>query len=91
MPKIDLLDQIVAQLREAVPDYPAEKLLETARRIRQDLGGTEAYIKKAPALGKALSLGQQLAAGVPLDQAFVRAGISRSYGYVLLHRRWRFR
>lgn len=83
---MDLLDDIMAQLSEAVPDYPQDKLRETALKIRRDIGGSEAYIRKAPAEGKAFGLGIALAAGVPLAQACEAVGVSRGYGYKLVHR-----
>ena len=83
---MDLLDNIMAQLAAAVPDYPQDKLEATARKIRRDLGGSEAYIRKAPAEGKVAGLGSALAAGVPLAQAVSDLGVSRGYAYKLVHR-----
>lgn len=84
----DALDAIVEQLRAAVPDYPEQKLREAAFKIRRDMGGGSIYIKKATAEGKAFSLGNALAAGVPLTQAFADLGLSRRTGFRLLRRRW---
>lgn len=83
---MDLLDEIMAQLAAAAPDYPREKLHATAVKIRRDIGGSEAYIRKAPAEGKAFGLGSALAAGVALAQACEEAGVSRTYGYRLVRR-----
>lgn len=84
---MDLLDDIIGQLAAAVPDYPADKLRAAAVKIRADIGGSEAYVRKAPAEGKAHGLGSALAAGVPFAQACEDAGVSRGYGYRLV-RRW---
>lgn len=88
MPK-DVLDVLVEQLRAAAPDYPADKLYATALQIRRDMGGERHYLKKAPAMGKVFSLGNALAAGVTLAQAFADCGVSRSSGYRLINRRTR--
>ena len=85
----DIVDEIFAQLRAAIPDLPDTALQGAALRIRQDWGGARAYVKKAPAEGKALRLGTALAAGVPLTRAYELVGVSAQYGRVLLKRRWR--
>jgi hypothetical protein len=41
---------------------------------RPDLAGDRLYFSKAPAVGKAFRLGEQIAAGVPLAQAFATVG-----------------
>lgn len=87
----DIVDEIFAQLRAAIPDLPDATLQGAALRIRQDWGGARAYVKKAPAEGKAFRLGTALAAGVPLAQAFADVGVSRSHGFSLARRRWRCR
>lgn len=88
---MDLLDDIMEQLAAAAPDYPQDKLRATALKIRRDVGGSEAYIRKAPAEGKVVGLSSALAAGVPLAQAFSDAGVSRGYGYKLVNRLLRSR
>lgn len=85
----DIVDEIFAQLRAAIPDLPDAALKGAALRIRQDWGGARAYVKKAPAEGKALRLGTALAAGVPLAQAYELVGIGERHGRDLLKRRWR--
>ena len=85
----DLLDRIFAQLRTAAPDYPQDKLQASALQIRRDLGGATAYVKKAPAEGKAFRLGTALAAGASLHQAFAEVGVTDRHGRRLLGRRWR--
>lgn len=83
---MDLLDDIIGQLAAAAPDYPTDKLRAAAAKIRRDIGGSEAYVRKAPAEGKAFSLGRALAAGVPFSQACEDVGVSRHYGYRLVRR-----
>jgi hypothetical protein len=87
----DLVDRLIEQLRAAAPDYPLDKLQSAALLIRRDMGGATAYVKKAPAEGKAFRLGTALAVGVSVTQAFADLGVSRATGYRLLasHRRWR--
>lgn len=90
MPK-DTVMSIVDLVRAAAPGLSETQLGAIASRIYADLGGTRQYIPKAPAQGKALRLGGELAAGASLIQAFAAAGVSESYGYRLARRRWRFR
>jgi hypothetical protein len=85
----DLLDELVEQLRKAAPDFPEARLHAAARKLRSDMQGAKGWIRKEPAAGKAWRLGEQLAAGVPLAQAFEAVGVSQSYGYKLARRRWR--
>lgn len=87
----DIVDEIFAQLRAAIPDLPDATLQGAALRIRQDWGGARAYVKKAPAEGKAFRLGTALAVGVPLAQAYELVGIGERYGRDLLKRRWKIR
>jgi hypothetical protein len=87
----DTVETILDLIRAAAPELPADKLDTIARKIHQDLGGGAHYFPKAPAQGKAFRLGEQVAAGVPLAQAFASVGVSESYGYRLLSRTWRFR
>lgn len=87
----DIVDEIFAQLRAAIPDLPDTALQGAAQRIRQDWGGARAYVKKAPAEGKAFRLGTALAAGVPLTQAYELVGVTPQHGRRLLGRRWRIR
>ncbi len=84
----DFVEKLMAQIRAAAPDLPSDRVSAIARQVRLDWGGSTVYIKKAPAEGKARSLGLTLAAGVPLAQAFADIGISRRTGYRLLSRRW---
>jgi hypothetical protein len=89
----DYIARLEAQLAAAAPDLPIEALMRSARQIELDVrrarGGSEHYLKKAPAEGKAFSLGNALAAGVPLAQAFAEVGVKRAMGYRLIARRWR--
>jgi hypothetical protein len=85
------VDKLADLIRAAAPDLPEGRAREIASSINNDLAGDRLYFAKAPAEGKALRLGEQLAAGVPLAQAFERVGVSRSTGYRLLNRTWRLR
>lgn len=82
----DTVERIIEMIRAAAPELPEAKLGAIATKIHRDLGGSHHYVTKAPALGKAGRLGEQLAAGVSLVQAFARVGVSESYGYRLLRR-----
>ena len=84
----DLIAEICAQIRAATPDVPEATCLKQAHALCQHLAGSRVYFPKDPAEGKARRLGRALAAGVPLAQAFVDVGVSRSRGFALAKRRW---
>ena len=84
----DTVQSIVELVRAAAPELSEQQLAAIATGIHRDLGGTRRYFSKAPARGKALCLGEQLAAGVPLAQAFAEVGVCRRWGYRLVARRW---
>lgn len=86
MPK-DPLEELVDQLRAACPEFPADKLMATAHKIRRDMGGANFYLKKAPVEGKAFCLGNALAGGGTLSEAFDVCGVSRATGFRLLRYR----
>lgn len=82
-------DELVRQiLAAATPDFPAERARQIAIAMRRDWGGQQLYIGKAPSEGKTFGLGTALAAGEPIARAFAAVGVSESYGYRLLRRRW---
>lgn len=83
-------DELVRQiLSAAAPGFPADRAREIALQIRRDgWGGQQLYIGKAPSAGKTFGLGTALAAGEPIARAFAAVGVSESYGYRLLRRRW---
>lgn len=83
----DTVRSILDQVRAAAPELSEDKLRTIASGIYRDLGGERHYIPKAPAEGKAIRLGHELAAGVPLAQAFANLGIPRRTGFRLLRRR----
>lgn len=85
----DTVESIIQMVRDAAPGIGDEALRTIAQRIHQDLGGTRPYIAKASAWGKALRLGDEIAAGVPLVQAFAKIGVSQRTGYRLIRRRVR--
>lgn len=87
----DTVPSIVDLVRAAAPGLTEAQLGAIAAKLYADLGGSRPYIPKAPAAGKAWRLGEQLAAGMPLAQAFETVGVSESYGYKLISRSWRFR
>jgi hypothetical protein len=80
-------------IRSFVARLAAYTTPEEARRVeielRQQWGGAEVYVPKAPSLPKATRLGAGIAAGLSLLEAFEAAGVSRRHGYRLLARRWR--
>lgn len=85
-------DIIAAFMRRLLEDAPGTSP-DVARRIeqglRRDFGGASHYAKKDPMLGKALRLGDALAAGVPLGAAVTDLGCSTRHAFRLLKRRWR--
>ena len=90
MPK-DFLEDVLRMFAEAAPNLAPTDVVRIEQRIRQVWGGDRVYICKAAAEGKALRLGDELAAGVPISQAMANAGLKRATGYRLLSRRWRVR
>lgn len=83
----DILDKLIDTLREQMPDMPADRLRVLEVRMRSEHGGCEAgYIAKRPALQRAVQLGHQLQAGVPVGQAIQAVGISRRHGSRILNR-----
>lgn len=90
MPKDPVLS-VLDLVRAAAPELSEEKLGAIASTLAEHLGGKRIYFGKAPAQGKALRLGGAIAAGASLEQAFAAAGVSETYGYKLLRRRWRVR
>lgn len=87
----DAVTRLRALIHAAAPELTEERLDAISGAILRDMGGEKHYFPKAPSLGKALRLGEQLAAGVPLAQAFETVGVSRRHGYRLISRRFRFR
>ena len=85
-------DIIAAFMRRLLTEFP-ETSADRARRIednlRRDFGGERHYARKAPDEGKAYRLGNALAAGESLFQAFADAEVSRRHGYRLLKRQYR--
>ena len=60
--------------------------LALQNRICREWGGCKPYVPKRPAERHAAAVGQQLAQGSSLEQAFKQAGISRRQGYRILSR-----
>ena len=82
--KDDFLEQLIRLVQEAAQAGTDPKL-----RVQQHFGGERYYIPKAPAEGKTQRLAADLAAGKPLREAFVAAGVSRAWGFRLIARRGR--
>lgn len=82
----DAIDSIKAIVYEVIPDYPAEAWERFETWARKEYGGQTVYFSKAPARAKAERLGELLAGGMPIAEAFREMGVSRSYGYRLLKR-----
>lgn len=83
----DIIDDMVARIMAAVPEAHGERVRAAALDVRQEWSGSQVYIRKAPAEGKAFRLGTALAAGVPLSQAIRDLGVCRRTGFYLLRRR----
>ncbi len=86
--KDDFLSEAIRLLGEAFKDGP-DAVRKTEIKIREQMGGSHHYIKKALPEKKTRCIGESLAAGVSLGEAFAAAGVSRSAGYRFLSRRWR--
>jgi hypothetical protein len=82
----DLLTDLWRVLARQVGTCAADREL---LQLRQRWGGARLYLKKAPAFQKQQQLGEQLAAGAPVGDAFNDAGCKRAWGYELLGRRLR--
>lgn len=80
----DIVDDLLRLLR---PHVTLDEWHRTAYELRQRWGGSEVYVKKAPAEGKAHRIGGSLAAGLTLVEAFATVGVSRATGYRLIRRR----
>lgn len=87
----DFLDEVMQVFAAAAPGLKPEDVVGIEQRVRATWGGNQVYIGKRAAQGKALRLGGELAAGVPLDQAIRNAGLTTRTGYRLLSRKWLLR
>lgn len=94
----DIVDDFLTRLQALAPDTAAQLGQRLESELRQQWGGTERhYIRKgcqahprlsaAGAQQRAAALGNALRDGLPLEQAFSTAGVSRSAGFRLLKRR----
>lgn len=82
----DIIDDVLRRMR---PLLPLDQWHRMAYELRQTWGGSEVYIRKAPAEGKAHLIGGSLAAGLTLREAFEAAGVSRRHGFRLVSRHFR--
>lgn len=89
----DVIDELEARLYAAAPDLGRKRILEIAKKMRHDMGGTDAgYIRKEPASGKACRVAESLAAGATLSEALEHAGLRARSGYARRFvMRWGFR
>ena len=90
---IDLVDDFLRRLCTRMPQA-AEHAPHLEAELRQHWGGTERhYIRKRPAsqqpAARTQQLGQALQQGMPLQQAFATAGLSRAQGFRHLAKRSR--
>jgi hypothetical protein len=58
-------------------------------QLRQQWGGARLYLKKSPALPTQKELGERIASGLPVRDAFSAVGCSAAWGHRLLSRRLR--
>lgn len=83
----DILDKLISNLRQQIPELPAERLQFAEAMVRAEMGGCEGgYIAKRPALQRQVAMGQALRTGGSVSQAFAAAGVSERHGYRLLSR-----
>jgi hypothetical protein len=56
-------------------------------QLRQQWGGARLYLKKSPALPTQKELGERIASGLSVRDAFSAVGCGRTWGYELLGRK----
>lgn len=82
-------DIIKAVLRTFAADYPDSELRAREVELRRQWGGSSVYIPKEKPTVKSWVVGDRLAAGATLREAFEAAGCSQASGYRALRRLWR--
>jgi hypothetical protein len=83
-------DDIIRSFVSRLAAYTTpEEVQRVEIELRQQWGGAEVYVCKAPSLPKAARLGAGLASGLTLREAFDSAGVSYRHGYRLLRLRAR--
>lgn len=88
----DIVDDFLTRLQRHLPDQARELAPKLEAELRLAWGGTERlYIRKRVAANqpqaRTAALGQALAAGQPLHDAFASAGLSRRSGFRHLNKR----
>ena len=73
-------------MKKVRPGISDGLLVEIETAVRARFGGEAHYIDKNPAATKAAQLGECLARGMSVKDAFNEVGVSRSQGYRLLKR-----
>lgn len=84
----EFFSDLMRQMREEFPELSPERAQRVEQRMRATWGGSEVYIAKRAAEGKARRLGAELASGTSLAQAIENAGLTRRTGYRILSRKW---
>jgi hypothetical protein len=82
----DFLSDVWKVLAQSVGTGVADREL---LQLRQRWGGARVYLKKAPSLPTQKELGERIASGLPVRDAFAAVGCSAAWGHRLLSRRLR--
>jgi hypothetical protein len=75
MKRPDLAAQLTTILKIEAPELAPEKLRAIELAVRRELGGQRLWIQKAPRLAKTALLGDELAHGIPMQQACEKIGV----------------
>jgi hypothetical protein len=79
----DIIKQFCTELSAFAP---LDEVRRVEIQLRQQWGGADVYVQKAPSLPKAERLGAVIAAGLTMREACDAVGVSRSTGYRLVSR-----
>lgn len=80
----DIIDDCLRELR---PHVTLDEWHRISYRLRQRWGGCMVYARRDGIAGKEYLIQSGLGSGLSKQEAFDRAGVSRSTGYRLLQRR----
>lgn len=84
----DIIERIIDRMRVRHPEIPASEWEHIRRENRIAEGGERHYVWKEVARGKAFSLAECLAAGLPIAEARKTLGLHERTCRRYLRRRW---